>query len=322
MQFFGGQRHPTEAASGLEGAQGIERWQLPGHVRFSNIMCSDISVFNRLCTVSSRAQHEEIRENIMPSRHGDGSAGDANYGVIGENYTNYRQPEPHFAAAIRDAMGASRSVLNIGAGAGSYEPIDRQVTALEPSASMRAQRPTHLPVAIDGVAEHLPFADKSFDASMATFSVHQWQDLAAGLAEMRRVTTGPVLILTCDPAALDRFWLNDYAPEAIATEARRYPSMQAITEGLGGNVDIQSVPIPLGCVDGFSEAYYGRPERLLEPGARLANSAWSFVDPAVGPRFVEHLGRDLADGTWDKKYGHLRSQPFFDGSLRLIVGRP
>lgn len=258
----------------------------------------------------------------MTQRHIDGSAGDANYGVIGVNYTNYRQPEPYFAQRIGATLGAARSVLNVGAGAGSYEPVDREVTALEPSASMRAQRPAHLVAAIDGVAERLPFADQSFDASMATFSVHQWQDLSAGLAEMRRVTGGPVLILTCDPAALDRFWLNDYAPEAIATEARRYPSMQSIIDGLGGQVEVQDIPVPLGCIDGFSEAYYGRPERLLEPGARLANSAWSFVDPAVGTRFVEHLGRDLADGTWERKYGHLRTQAFFDGSLRLIVGRP
>lgn len=257
----------------------------------------------------------------MLTRHTDGSAGDANYGVIGVNYTNYRQPEPHFARFILDAMGPARTVLNVGAGAGSYEPTDREVTALEPSDSMRAQRPAHLPRAIDGVAERLPFGDDSFDASMATFSVHQWQDLAAGLAEMRRVTTGPILILSCDPTALDRFWLSDYAPEAIAIEARRYPTMQAIADGLGGDVDIHHVPIPLGCVDGFSEAYYGRPERLLEPGARLANSAWSFVDPSVGPRFVAHLSGDIADGKWDQRHGHLRTQPFFDGSLRLIVGR-
>jgi SAM-dependent methyltransferase len=262
-----------------------------------------------------------MEENQMTQRHIDGSAGDANYGVIGVNYTNYRQPEPYFAQRIGAALGVARSVLNVGAGAGSYEPIDRDVTAIEPSASMRAQRPAHLVTAIDGVAERLPFADQSFDASMTTFSIHQWQNLSAGLTEMRRVTRGPVLILSCDPAALDRFWLNDYAPEAIATEARRYPAMASIIEGLGGQVEVQDIPVPLGCIDGFSEAYYGRPERLLEPGARLANSAWSFVDPAVGPRFVEHLGRDLADGTWDRKYGKLRSQPFFDGSLRLIVGR-
>ena len=258
----------------------------------------------------------------MKQRHEYGSAGDANYGVIGVNYTNYRQPEPYFSLRIAEALGSSASVLNVGAGAGSYEPRDREVTALEPSAAMRAQRPVHLVAAIDGVAENLPFVDQSFDAGMATFSVHQWKDLAAGLGQMRRVTRGPVLILTCDPAALDSFWLNDYAPEAIATEARRYPSMQSIIDGLGGNVEVKALPIPLNCVDGFSEAYYGRPERLLEPGARLANSAWSFVGPKVGERFVGDLEHDLADGTWDRKHGHLRTQPFFEGSLRLIVGRP
>jgi SAM-dependent methyltransferase len=256
------------------------------------------------------------------SRHQDGSAGDANYGAIGAGYVNYRQAEPRFAAAIGEALGDAKTVLNVGAGAGSYEPLDRSVTAVEPSASMRQQRPAHLSRAIDAVAEALPFEDASFDASLATFTVHQWADLAAGLREMRRVTRGPVVVLTCAPDELDRFWLNDYAPEAIAVEARRYPPISTIVSGLGGHVDVNAIPIPLDCVDGFSEAYYGRPERLLEPGARLANSAWSFLDPSVGERFVEHLTRDLANGAWDRRYGPLRSQPFFEGSLKLIIGRP
>lgn len=258
----------------------------------------------------------------MSTRHADGSAGDANYGVIGTNYVAYRQPEPFIADFIRKALGDASDVLNVGAGAGSYEPRDRNITAVEPSASMRAQRPADLPIAIDATAEKLPFADDTFDASMATFTVHQWSDLKAGLSEMRRVTKGPVLILSCDPNELQRCWLHDYAPEMIAVEARRYPSPTTLAEYLGGNVEVVSVPIPLLCTDGFGEAYYGRPERILEPGARLANSAWSFVDPSIGERFVSELGRDLGDGTWDARYGHLRTQPFFDGSLRLIIGRP
>lgn len=258
----------------------------------------------------------------MSARHGDGSAGDADYGVIGANYARYRQPDPQIAAFIHAALGDAQSVLDVGAGAGSYEPLDRFVTALEPSASMRAQRPAHLPAAIDGTAESLPFADNSFDAAMATFTVHQWQHLAQGLAEMRRVTRGPVVVLSCDPTRLGLFWLADYAPEAIAVEARRYPSMEAIADGLGGTVDILPVPIPLACTDGFGEAYFGRPEKLLDPGARLANSAWSFVDPSVGERFVADLGRDLGNGSWDRRHGPLRTQPFFEGSLRLIVSRP
>ena len=255
----------------------------------------------------------------MSARHDDGSAGDANYGVIGLDYARYRQPDPHIAEFIRGALGEAKTVLNVGAGAGSYEPVDRTVTAVEPSASMRAQRPPHLPVAIDATAEKLPFADDSFDASMATFTVHQWPDLKAGLAEMRRVTRGPVLVLSCDPDELHRSWLDIYAPEMIAVEASRYPSMKSIADLLGGTVEIKPVPIPLHCTDGFSEGDYGRPERLLEPGARLANSAWSFVDGSIAERFVSELDRDLKDGTWEKQHGHLRSQPFFEGSLRLIV---
>ena len=258
----------------------------------------------------------------MNDRHQDGSAGDANYGVIGTGYTRYRQPDPHIAEFIRAALGDAGTVLNVGAGAGSYEPVDRDVTAVEPSASMRAQRPAHLPVAIDGTAESLPFPDQAFDAAMATFTVHQWSNLERGLSEMRRVTRGPVLILSCDPDLLERSWLHAYAPEMITVEARRYPSMAAIVEGLGGNAEVKPVPIPLNCVDGFGEAYYGRPERMLDPGARLANSAWSFVDPSIGERFVVELGRDLADGSWDRRYGELRTQPFFEGSLRLIIARP
>lgn len=257
----------------------------------------------------------------MSNRHDDGSAGDANYGKIGVDYTRYRQPDPHIAAFILRALGDARSVLNVGAGAGSYEPTDRQVTAVEPSASMRAQRPAHLSQAIDATAEKLPFADNSFDASMATFSVHQWSDLAAGLSEMRRVTRGPVAILSCDPDALDRSWLNDYAAEMIAVEARRYPAPARITAALGGDVEIHAVPIPLDCTDGFSEGYYGRPELLLDPGARLANSAWSFVDHSVETRFVATLAADLDNGGWNARYGALRSQPFFEGSLRLFVSK-
>ena len=256
----------------------------------------------------------------MASRHRDGSAGDANYGAIGTNYSNYRQPEPRIASLIVEALGDASKVLNVGAGAGSYEPVDRVVTAVEPSASMRAQRPAHLSRAINAVAGALPFDDKSFDAAMATFTVHQWPDLAAGLAEMRRVTRGSIIILSCDPDELNRFWLDDYAPEVITVEALRYPRIEAITQALGGKAEVLSVPIPLDCSDGFGEAYYGRPERLLDPGARLANSAWSFVDASVGPRFVADLGRDLDSGDWDRKYGHLRTQTEFDGSLKLVVG--
>ncbi|HEY1531001.1 MAG TPA: class I SAM-dependent methyltransferase [Galbitalea sp.] len=256
------------------------------------------------------------------TRNADGSAGDADYGVIGSGYTSYRQPEPEFEAAIARVLGDARSVLNVGAGAGSYEPRDRDVTAVEPSAEMRAQRAPELATAIDATAEALPFDDGTFDAAMTTFSVHQWGDLDAGLQEMRRVTRGPVLVLTSDPKLLSRSWLAEYAPETIAVEARRYPRLDRIASALGGSVEILPLRIPLTCRDGFSEAYYGRPEALLDPLARRANSAWSFVGPDAEERFVRELSRDLEDGSWDRRFGALRTAPHFDGSLVLVVSRP
>lgn len=255
-------------------------------------------------------------------RKPDGSAGDADYGLIGRDYASYRQPEPAIAALICGALGTARTVLNVGAGAGSYEPTDRDVTPVEPSAAMRAQRPAHLATAIDAVAESLPFPDGHFAAAMTTFSVHQWTRLEDGLREMRRVTRGPVIILSCDPDLVQRFWLNDYAPSVLAAEARRYPALRSMIEVLGGTAEVLTVSIPLLCRDGFNEAYYGRPERLLDPAARLACSAWSFVSEETAAGYVEALRRDLASGALDRKYGDLRATPEYPGSLRLIVARP
>jgi SAM-dependent methyltransferase len=256
------------------------------------------------------------------SRQADGSAGDADYARIGEGYTRYRRPEPAFEAAIAVALGSARTVVNVGAGAGSYEPLDRRVTAVEPSATMRAQRPAGLAPAIDATAESLPFDDGAFDAALTTFSVHQWTDLGAGLRELRRVATGPVVIMTCDPARLRRSWLAEYAPEVIRVESSRYPAPAQIAGQLGGETTVHVLPIPLDCVDGFGEAYYGRPEVLFEPGARRANSAWSFVGDDVHERFERTLADDLASGEWDRRFGALRTQPFFEGSLVLIRSVP
>ncbi len=269
----------------------------------------------------------------MAVRSGDGSAGDADYAAIGTAYADYRRPDPRIAARIARALGPARSVLNVGAGAGSYEPAGRRVTAVEPSASMRAQRPAGLAPAVDATAEDLPFADGEFDAAMTTFSVHQWSDPGAGLRELRRVTRGPVVVLTCDPDRLDQFWLTGYAPEVIDTEARRYPPVRTLAEALAGaggmvsaaragSIAVATVPIPLDCTDGFNEAYYGRPEALLDPAARRSCSAWSFVGPEVHDRFTRDLQDDLADGTWDRRHGQLRSQPTFDGSLILVTSTP
>jgi SAM-dependent methyltransferase len=196
------------------------------------------------------------------------------------------------------------------------------VTAVEPSASMRAQRPDHLSAAIDATAENLPFPDDGFDAAMAMITIHQWADTDQGLRELRRVSRGPVVILTFDGDALDLLWLADYAPELIAAERRRYPAIEHVRRLLGGTTSVFPVPIPIDCVDGFTEAYYARPERFLDPAVRRSQSAWGFVDQAATDRTVDRLRADLASGEWDRRYGHLREQPQFVGSLRLITALP
>ncbi|MGW4998014.1 class I SAM-dependent methyltransferase [Streptomyces hydrogenans] len=239
-------------------------------------------------------------------------------GTVGSGYSAHRRPDGRIARFVARALGDGRSVLNVGAGAGSYENIGGTVTAVEPSASMRAQRPDGIAPAVDAVAEDLPFADGAFDAAMTLFSVHQWSDVRAGLREMRRVTSGPVVVLTCDPALVRDFWLYAYAPAVLDTEARRYPPVDEIAAALGGAVSVEAVPIPLDCTDGFDEAYYGRPEMLLDPAARQACSAWSFVDDGAREHFDRALRDDLASGAWDARFGHLRSQPAYEGSLVVV----
>ncbi|WP_441249588.1 class I SAM-dependent methyltransferase [Kitasatospora sp. McL0602] len=258
----------------------------------------------------------------MTTRTADGSAGDADYGTIGTGYSSYRRPDERIARFIAEALGDAPTVLNVGAGTGSYENAARAVTAVEPSESMRAQRPARFAPAIDAVVEDLPFPDGEFDAAMTLFSVHQWSDVRVGLREMRRVTRGPVVILTCDPALVRDFWLYRYAPEVLDTEARRYPPIDELVSALGGTGTVQAVPIPLDCTDGFNEAYYGRPEMLLDPGARQACSAWSFVDDQVRENFDRTLRHDLESGAWDKEFGHLRDRPAYEGSLVIVRATP
>ncbi len=249
-------------------------------------------------------------------------AGDFDYEQNGADYSVWRQQDPTIAALVRQSLGGAKSVVNVGAGAGSYEPHDLEVTAVEPSASMRSQRPRSRRAAIDAVAEALPFPDDAFDAAMASVTVHQWHDQNQGLRELRRVSRGPVVILTFDGEALGRFWLAHYAPELIVAERSRYPSIDHICEVLGGPATVTAVPIPADCPDGFTEAFYARPEQFLDPAVRRSQSAWGFVSAEDERRTVDRLGHDLETGEWDRRYGSLRTQPKFVGSLRLVVSKP
>jgi hypothetical protein len=246
--------------------------------------------------------------------------GEVSYEIQGGAYAGQRRADPRIASILHAALGDARTVLNVGAGAGSYEPPDRHVIAIEPSAAMRRQRPAHLAPAIAGVAESLPLDDRAIDAAMAILTVHQWPDVLRGLCELRRVARGPVLVMTFDPEALDRWWLAAYAQDYLAVERRRYPPLAAIRAGLAGPATLQTIPIPLDCTDGFVEAYYGRPEQLLDPRVRAAQSGWSFVSPMAQERFVEALGGDLRSGAWDHQHGWMRELPAFVGALRLVIG--
>ena len=159
-------------------------------------------------------------------------AGDFDYETHGHGYAQQRRADPRITTLVHRALGMAHTVLNVGAGSGSYEPEDRYVLAIEPSAAMRAQRPTHLVPAIHGIAEELALDDQSVDASMALVTVHQWSYLGKGLSELCRVTRGPIVILTFDRDALDGYWLADYVPELIAVEYRRYPPLATIRDGL------------------------------------------------------------------------------------------
>ncbi|MEU9883935.1 methyltransferase domain-containing protein [Sphaerisporangium sp. NPDC051011] len=251
-----------------------------------------------------------------------GPAGDFDYDTHGHGYAVGRRTDPRIAAMVHAALGDARTVVNVGAGAGSYEPEDRYVTPVEPSAVMRGQRPAHRAPAVIATAENLPFDDHTFDAAMATITVHQWADHERGLRELRRVSRGPVVILTFDGDALDEFWLAEYAPELFAAERPRYPAIGAIASLVGPVSRVEPVPVPIDCVDGFVEAYYARPECLLDPQVRASQSAWGFVDDVDEARAADRLRRDLESGAWDEKYGYLRRRPEYVGSLRLIVGYP
>ena len=249
-------------------------------------------------------------------------AGDADYGRIGPGYAAVRQPDPRIEAIVWNALGDARTVLNVGAGSGSYEPYDRQVTAVEPSAAMRAERPAFRSPAIDATADDLPFDDDAFDASMASITIHQWPRLEAGLAEMRRVTRGPVVILTFAPEVPEPWWQPEYVPELFEVEARRMPALGRVAHALGGEVDIRTIPVPADSIDGFGQAFFARPERTLDPRVRRAMSAWSFVEPDVVDRYVRELSADLESGAWDARWGRFRTLPEFDVGLRLLVARP
>lgn len=245
------------------------------------------------------------------------------YETGGETYIQHRRTDPRIEAQVVAALGLAETIVNVGAGTGSYEPKDRYVIAVEPSPGMRQRRLANgKGPAVAASAELLPFDDLAFDAAMSTLSVHHWQDLEKGLSELCRVAKGAVVLLTLDGDAIDDFWGTAYFPELAALEKTRVPKINRIVKALGGHCTVEKIPIPLDCTDGFIEAYYGRPEALLDPSVRGAQSSWGLLEKGMEAILVERLRKDLESGEWDKKYGHLRTQASYEGSLTLVASYP
>jgi SAM-dependent methyltransferase len=238
------------------------------------------------------------------------------YDTIGATYTVTRRTEPRIAAQVWAALGDAQTVVNVGAGTGSYEPPDRDVTAVEPSALMRTQRPADAAHCIAASAESLPFEDQSFDAAMAFATIHHWQDPIAGLLEMQRVARR-VVVFTIDTEWLHRFWLTrDYLPE-VANRRAGGPTLTEMATAIGATTE--PVLIPWDCVDGFYEAYWRRPEAYLDESVRRGISVWARVGPDVEQRAVHSLRADLASGRWAERNRDIIDLDAAELGLRLLI---
>ena len=237
------------------------------------------------------------------------------YDSIGHGYGQRRRQDPRIAERILRALGSSESVVNVGAGAGSYEPRDRKLVAVEPSMVMIRQRPAEAPPAVRASAEDLPFRDESFDASLAVLTLHHWPDLSRGIGELRRTARRTVVILTFD-TSVGGFWLTDYFPEILDVDRRTVPAVSEIERQLG-TARVFDVPVPHDCTDGFLGAYWRRPQAYLDEGVRSAISVFSRIGSLEAG--LSRLRADLESGSWQRRYGHLSSRAELDLGYRLIV---
>jgi SAM-dependent methyltransferase len=235
------------------------------------------------------------------------------YDTIGLNYANLRRPDPRIAAQVDAALGDARTVVNVGAGAGSYEPAGRRITAVEPSAEMIRQRRASDATVVRGNAEDLPFEDDSFDAAMAVLTIHHWADQEQGVREMRRVTCGKIVFLTYDPS-FRGFWLADYFPALVTLDEGQMPRLADYETWLGP--DVSCVPIPQDCTDGFLAGYWRRPAAYLDARVRAAMSSfWALGDVSEG---LGTLEADLESGAWERRYSHLLDLETLDCGYRLV----
>jgi len=242
------------------------------------------------------------------------------YDTIGPGYADYRRADPRIAAAVHDALGDAGTIVNVGAGTGSYEPSDRPVIPIEPSTAMALQRHPRLAPAVLGVAESLPLADGTADAAMAVLTLHHWADLERGLTELTRVARRRTVLLTIDPEVEAQMWLfQHYVPEIAEQDRRDFPAVEHLAALLKAPTQVITVPVPADCVDGFAMAFWSRPEAVLDPGARAATSGFARMDKDREAAAVARLADHVRSGAWDQAHGHLRNLPALDVGLRLVV---
>jgi SAM-dependent methyltransferase len=241
----------------------------------------------------------------------------SSYDDIGRSYSSTRREDPRVAAAIHAALGDAESVLNVGAGTGNYEPRDRAVVAVEPSAAMIAQRATATPV-VRGVAESLPFASDSFESAMGVLTVHHWRDRVRGMRELRRAARRQVIFFF-EPAMIDGAWIMDYWPEIRALPTEIDPPGEAFFRSELDVREVRIVPVPADCIDGFGGAFWARPEAYLDPVVRSGISSLTQLSAEVAARGHARLAEALASGAWDAEFGHLRTLREYDVGYRIVI---
>jgi SAM-dependent methyltransferase len=240
------------------------------------------------------------------------------YDTLGQNYRRYRQPDPRIHDAIAHSLGDGRTVVNVGAGAGSYEPSDKLVVAVEPSRVMIRQRPHGAAPAVQASAMALPFRDGAFDAALAVLTIHHWADWQRGIQELRRVASGRVVIVTWDPAH-SGFWLSDYFRDVLQADRQSFPTLPQIGRELGA-MSVRNVPVPHDCSDGFLGAYWRRPEAFLSDGVRAAISTFSKVRDVA--EAVQRLRQDLQGGAWQRRNAGIMDLAELDLGYRILIGEP
>lgn len=240
----------------------------------------------------------------------------ANYDIVGQYYSELRLPDPRIAKIIHAQLEDAKSIVNIGAGTGLYEPIGKKITAVEPSEKMIMQRAKKKNTTIfRASAENLPFESNSYDAALAILTIHHWADWKKGLQEALRVSKSKVVLFTW-VGMLERFWLFDYFPEIESVDKDLFPPLEQLSSVLG-DIDVKSVPIPADCADGFLCAYWSRPESYLNAKIRSAISTFSRISNLENG--IKKLSQDLETGKWINKYGYLQKLHDFDFGYRLVV---